>query len=116
MACSKIHRPSSCPEALPIDGPQRADFLAKSAPLLASLNPPPGPTLVSADQCLLQSPPPFVYGYNVDVPDLKAPSCYINRELSFLEFNHRVLALAFDDTLPLLERLKFLCISSGQPR
>jgi murein DD-endopeptidase MepM/ murein hydrolase activator NlpD len=35
------------PEALPIDGPQRADFLAKSAPLLASLNPPPGPDLVS---------------------------------------------------------------------
>ncbi len=34
-------------EALPIDGPQRADFLAKSAPLLASLNPPPGPSLVS---------------------------------------------------------------------
>jgi polyphosphate kinase len=49
----------------------------------------------------------------VDVPDLKAPSCYINRELSFLEFNHRVLALAFDDTQPLLERLKFLCICSG---
>ncbi|HTC52071.1 MAG TPA: polyphosphate kinase 1 [Steroidobacteraceae bacterium] len=49
----------------------------------------------------------------MDAPDLKAPSCYINRELSFLEFNHRVLALAFDDTLPLLERLKFLCISSG---
>jgi murein DD-endopeptidase MepM/ murein hydrolase activator NlpD len=35
------------PEALPIDGAQRADFLAKSAPLLASLNPPPGPSLVS---------------------------------------------------------------------
>ncbi len=54
-----------------------------------------------------------MYRYNVDVPDLKAPACYINRELSFLEFNHRVLALAFDETLPLLERLKFLCISSG---
>ena len=54
-----------------------------------------------------------MYGYRVDVPDLKAPSCYINRELSFLEFNHRVLALAFDETVPLLERLKFLCISSG---
>ncbi|HEY1899265.1 MAG TPA: peptidoglycan DD-metalloendopeptidase family protein [Steroidobacteraceae bacterium] len=35
------------PEALPIDGPLRADFLAKAAPLLASLNPPPPPTLVS---------------------------------------------------------------------
>ena len=49
----------------------------------------------------------------MDVPDLHAPACYINRELSFLEFNQRVLALAFDATLPLLERLKFLCISSG---
>ncbi|MGC1459771.1 MAG: polyphosphate kinase 1 [Steroidobacteraceae bacterium] len=54
-----------------------------------------------------------MYRGPVDAPDLKAPSCYINRELSFLEFNHRVLALAFDDTQPLLERLKFLCISSG---
>jgi polyphosphate kinase len=49
----------------------------------------------------------------VDVPDLKAPDYYINRELSFLEFNQRVLALAFDEAVPLLERLKFLCISCG---
>jgi murein DD-endopeptidase MepM/ murein hydrolase activator NlpD len=35
------------PEALPIDGPQRADFLAKSTVLLTSLDPPPGPSLVS---------------------------------------------------------------------
>jgi polyphosphate kinase len=49
----------------------------------------------------------------VDAPDLKAPVYYINRELSFLEFNERVLALAFDETVPLLERLKFLSISSS---
>jgi polyphosphate kinase len=49
----------------------------------------------------------------VDVPDLKTPDYYINRELSFLEFNERVLALAFDESVPLLERLKFLCISSS---
>src|SRR6185437_14683076 len=49
----------------------------------------------------------------VDAPDLKAPDLYINRELSFLEFNQRVLALAFDETVPLLERLNFLCISSS---
>ncbi len=36
-----------------------------------------------------------------------------NRELSFLAFNERVLALAKDDTVPLLERLRFLCISSS---
>ena len=47
------------------------------------------------------------------MPDLnlKAPEYYINRELSFLDFNRRVLAQAQDETLPLLERVRFLCIS-----
>jgi polyphosphate kinase len=39
------------------------------------------------------------------------PSLYINRELSLLEFNDRVLAQAKDEKLPLLERLNYLCIS-----
>ncbi len=38
------------------------------------------------------------------------PSLYINRELSWLEFNARVLAEANDDRVPLYERLKFLAI------
>ncbi len=43
--------------------------------------------------------------------DLNNPELYINRELSLLEFNSRVLAQALDETVPLLERLNYLCIS-----
>ena len=49
----------------------------------------------------------------MDAPDFKAPQHYINRELSFLEFNQRVLVQGFDESVPLLERLRFLCISSS---
>lgn len=42
---------------------------------------------------------------------LRSPSLYFNRELSQLDFNFRVLAQAQDERVPLLERLKYLCIS-----
>src|SRR3954468_6253286 len=42
-----------------------------------------------------------------------APSHFINRELSWLEFNQRVLNEALDSINPLLERVKFFCIVSS---
>ncbi|MBP7954006.1 MAG: RNA degradosome polyphosphate kinase, partial [Nitrosomonas sp.] len=48
----------------------------------------------------------------MDITDLKNPTLYINRELSLLEFNLRVIEQTKDENLPLLERLRFLCIAS----
>ncbi|MEZ5540988.1 MAG: polyphosphate kinase 1 [Pseudomonadota bacterium] len=42
-----------------------------------------------------------------------SPQCYLNRELTWLEFNRRVLRMAEDETTPLLERVKFLAIVSS---
>ena len=48
---------------------------------------------------------------NMNDTDLQVPQLYFNRELSFLEFNQRVLEQAKDPGIPLLERVRFLCIS-----
>jgi len=45
--------------------------------------------------------------------DLDSPDLYLNRELSWLEFNERVLAEALDERNPLLERVKFLAITAS---
>ncbi len=47
---------------------------------------------------------------STEVPDIRATSLYLNRELSWLEFNARVLAEADSESVPLLERLKFHAI------
>jgi polyphosphate kinase len=54
-------------------------------------------------------PPPSTA---VPVPSLDDPSLFYSRELSWLEFNDRVLEEAIDERNPLLERLKFMAIFS----
>jgi polyphosphate kinase len=49
----------------------------------------------------------------VKKPRKREPELFLNRELSWLEFNGRVLEEACDATNPLLERLKFACIVAG---
>src|SRR6185295_2446385 len=46
------------------------------------------------------------------LPEL-TPETYLNRELAWIEFNRRVLAMAQDESVPLLERIKFLAIFSN---
>ena len=57
------------------------------------------------------APVPQVTNQHADPADLKNPALYINRELSWLEFNERVLDQARDPSHPLLERVKFLGIT-----
>src|SRR5918998_4210597 len=45
-----------------------------------------------------------------ETPTLESPELYTNRELSWVQFNERVLELAEDEATPLLERVKFLAI------
>jgi polyphosphate kinase len=49
-------------------------------------------------------------GMRTSGPDLTDPSLYFNRELSWLDFNDRVLQLAEDPRVPLLERVNFSAI------
>src|SRR5271165_768119 len=74
-------------------------------PLLAS--PAPGSTVPVAPA----SQPSLAPGMpGFDATDVRASAYYLNRELSWLEFNARVLDEADSDSVPLLERLKFHAI------
>ncbi len=69
---------------------------------------PSEPKLSAAVPFALAPVPP-----SAETPDLRANALYLNRELSWLEFNARVLAEAEAESVPLLERLKFYAIVSS---
>ncbi len=52
-------------------------------------------------------------GANLESIDLDNPDFYFEREISLLRFNWRVLQQALDESIPLLERIKFACICSN---
>lgn len=79
---------------------------------LTAPEPTPRPSSVEAlDSTPASIAPSSLAGAGALVPeDLRAPALYINRELSWLEFNARVLAEAETESVPLVERLKFHAI------
>src|SRR5262245_49654920 len=60
-----------------------------------------------------QDPRPTETAEPAAARDLQDPGLYINRELSWLAFNERVLVQARSATHPLLERVKFLAIAAN---
>jgi polyphosphate kinase len=66
---------------------------------------PPAAMLVAPDGLALAAPSAY--------RDLRAPDLYLNRELTWLAFNRRVLHEACDSRNPLLERVKFLSITAS---
>src|SRR5256714_1618171 len=63
-----------------------------------------------AEQQTIREIPPPEPQPEAPPSDLDDPRLYINRELSWIEFNARVLELAEQEDIPLMERLKFLAI------
>ncbi len=72
----------------------------------------PAPSELSARYGMVQPPRIDDADDGGDAVDLNDPRLYINREMSFLEFNRRVLHLSKDPSTPLLEKLRFLTICS----
>lgn len=90
--------PAVTPSVAPSGQPPVALVPTPSTPPVSSGSIPPVAVSPSV-------PPPAT-----EVPDLRAPQLYLNRELSWLEFNARVLDEAENEAVPLLERLKFHAI------
>src|SRR5579883_2388316 len=81
--------------------------LAAQAPSAAAWPSPPSP---SGPLPPASTATPSAVPAPAEAPDVRAQALYLNRELSWLEFNARVLAEADTEGVPLLERLKFHAI------
>ena len=87
---------------------------AAEAPAKTQPNRPPPVDLEPAEKTpALDSGLGVLEQKQANINDLKAPENYLNRELTWLAFNYRVLTEARDHRKPVLERVKFLAIAAN---
>ena len=82
----------------------------KPRPVTAPRQPPPADAAPTAAPSAGQTPADVTHAA---APVRRSPELYLNRELTWLDFNYRVLQEAKDERTPLLERVKFLAIVSS---
>jgi len=96
---------SAMPESIPADTPADEKTRKASPAKTTRKKTRPDTPATSVTPTVPESPP--------EAMDLSSPSLYLNRELTWLEFNKRVLNEARDERTPLLERIKFVAIVSS---
>src|SRR5262249_42356556 len=102
--------PTSAPDLPPTSTPSAPAVTSAQVPHTSIVPTVPGPS-----SGMLPASPSVVPQLSAagEVPDLRSPALYLNRELSWIEFNARVLAEAENEAVPLLERLKFNAIAAA---
>jgi len=99
-------------KAPPWRRPDYAHWIQQAQVLLHTQNPPQVPRDSDAALTPPESETKMMMPETPTI-DLDSPELYLNRELTWLQFNWRVLEEAMDETHPLLERVKFLSIFSN---
>jgi polyphosphate kinase len=108
-----VSTPSPQPSSPQVSSPQVSSASSSTSTPSVSPAPSSAPSLPAAAPISVSGIPssashvPSAIPPPPEAPDLRAPSLYLNRELSWIEFNGRVLAEAESEVVPLLERLKF---------